>query len=192
MFKCENISKESDHFDSIGSCVNDIVMIETERLLIRYFAKSDAKEAHALFCDEDAMRMVGMYPPFTRFEETEERINRWMNAKRHLAIVLKETGSLIGYIVISPDSEECREDTREIGFALISRYRGQGYMKEAVNAVLKELARNNISYVGACCFKENIVSEKLIRSIGFEFQQEGTFDSPNDRKYESLEFRMKL
>ena len=65
-------------------------------------------------------------------------------------------------------------------------------MKEAVNAVLKELARNNISYVWACCFKENIVSEKLIRSIGFEFQQEGIFDSQNDRKYKSLEFRMKL
>ena len=168
------------------------MIIETKRLLLRHFAKSDAKEAHGLFCDEEAMRMVGMYPPFTRFEETEERINKWVNAKSYLAIVLKEIGSLIGYIVINPDSEEFREDTREMGFALISKYRGQGYMKEAVNAVLKELSRNNISYVWACCFKENIVSEKLIRSIGFEFQQEGIFDSPNDRKYESLEFRMKL
>ena len=61
-------------------------------------------------------------------------------------------------------------------------------MKEAVNAVLKELSRNNIVYVWACCFKENVASEKLIRSMGFEFQKEGTFDSPN----ESLEFRMKL
>ncbi len=168
------------------------MIIETKRLLLRHFAKSDVKEAHGLFCDEEAMRMVGMYPPFTRFEDTEERINKWVNAKRYLAIVLKETESLIGYIVINPDSEECREDTREMGFALISKYRGQGYMKEAINTVLKELARNNIAYVRACCFKENVDSEKLIRSIGFEFQQEGIFDSPNDRKYESLEFRMKL
>lgn len=163
--------------------------IETKRLLLRHFSKSDAKEAHELFCDEEAMRMIGMYPPVTRFEETEERINKWVNAKRYLAIVLKETGALIGYIVINPDSEECREDTRELGVALISKYRGQGYMKEAVNAVLKELSRNNIVYVWACCIKDNIASEKLIRSIGFEFQQEGIFDSPNDRRYESLEFR---
>ena len=74
------------------------MIIETKRLLLRHFAKSDAKEAHGLFCDEEAMRMVGMYPPFTRFEETEERINKWVNAKRYLAIVLKEIGSLIGYI----------------------------------------------------------------------------------------------
>lgn len=166
--------------------------IETKRLLLRYFSKNDAKEAHGLFCDEEAMRMVGMYPPFSCFEETEERINKWVNAKRHLAIVHKETGSLIGYIVINLDSEECREDTRELGFALISKYRGRGYMKEAVKAVLKELSRDNIAYVWACCFKDNTVSEKLIRSIGFEFQQEGIFDSPNDRRYESLEFRMKL
>lgn len=65
-------------------------------------------------------------------------------------------------------------------------------MKEAVNAVLQELSKNNIVHVRACCFKENVVSEKLIRSIGFEFQQKGIFDSPNDRKYESLEFRIKL
>lgn len=96
--------------------------IETKRLLLRYFSKNDAKEAHGLFCDEEAMRMVGMYPPFSRFEETEERINKWVNAKRHLAIVHKETGSLIGYIVINLDSEECREDTRELGFALISKH----------------------------------------------------------------------
>lgn len=164
--------------------------IETKRLVLRHFAQADAKEAHELFCDEEAMRMVGMYPAFTRFEETEERIGRWVNAERYHAIVLKETGSLIGYIVVNPDSEEGREDTRELGFALIARYRGKGYMKEAVNAVLKELAGNNITYVWACCFKENVNSERLIRSMGFEFRQEGIFDSPNDRKYESLEFRM--
>ena len=50
----------------------------------------------------------------------------------------------------------------------------------------------NIVYGWACCFKENVPSERLIRSIGVEFQQEGTFYSPNDREYESLEFRMKL
>ena len=166
--------------------------IETERLLLRYFVKNDAKEAHELFCDEETMRMDGMYPPFTRLEETEARIDSWVNSKKHFAIVLKQTGELLGYIAINPDSEEGREDTRELGFALISKYRGKGYMKEAIGVVLKELAKHNIVYVWACCFKENVASERLIRSIGFEFQQEGVFNSPNDKEYESLEFRMTL
>lgn len=167
--------------------------METKRLLLRQFEDKDIKEAHELFCDEEAMRFAGMYPPLTRLEETEKRIHEWMKDGSHLAVVLKETGSLIGYIAIHPDSEEGREDTREIGFALISRYRRKGYMKEAVDAVLKDLARNNnVAYVWACCFKENVNSEKLIRSMGFGFQQEGVFDSPNDRQYESLEFRITL
>lgn len=166
--------------------------VETKRLLLRQFVKSDIAEAHLLFCDEEAMRMVGMYPPLTRLEETEDRINEWMRMERYLAIVLKDTGKLIGYLAVNPDSEEGREDTRELGFALISNYRGQGYMKEAVYALLSELKRKGIMYVWACCFKENAASEKLIRSAGFEFQKEGTFQTPNDREYESLEFRIKL
>lgn len=133
------------------------MITETKRLLLRYFAESDAKEAHELFCDDEAMRMVGMYPPFTRFEETETRINKWANEKEYLAIVLKETGALIGYIAIHPDSEEGREDTRELGFTLISKYRGQGYMKEAANAVLKELAGNNITYVWPAVLRRMLI-----------------------------------
>lgn len=78
------------------------------------------------------MRMVGMYPPFTRFEETEARINKWANEKEYFAIVLKEIGVLIGYIAIHPDSEKCREDTRELGFALISKY-----MRKAMEQIIK-------------------------------------------------------
>ena len=166
--------------------------METERLLLRRFTQNDVIAAHELFSDEEAMRLDGMYPPFTKLKETEDRINSWIHSEKHLAIVLKETGELLGYIVIHPDSEEGREDTRELGFALISRYRGKGYMKEAISVLLRELAKYNIAYVWACCFKENTASERLIRSLGFEFQQAGVFDSPNDKRYESLEFRIKL
>lgn len=166
--------------------------VETERLILRNFNQGDVLAAHELFSDKEAMRMVGMYPAYMQLEETVARISRWESAGRHLAITLKETGELVGYIVINPDSEEDREDTRELGFAMISKYRQKGYMKEAVNAVLMELAKHEIVYVWACCFKENQASEKLIRSMGFEFQQEGTYDSKNDRTYESLEFRMTL
>ena len=75
---------------------------------------------------------------------------------------------------------------------LLLRYFVKNDAKEAIGVVLKELAKHNIVYVWACCFKENVASERLIRSIGFEFQQEGVFNSPNDKEYESLEFRMTL
>lgn len=180
------MGKKINHYKGVT------IIVETERLLLRHFIKNDAKALHELFSDGEAMRMVGMYPPLTQFDETEARIHSWVNSEKHFAIVLRESGEQLGYIAINPDSEEGREDTRELGFALISKYRGKGYMSEAINAVLKELAKHKIVYVWACCFKENAASERLIRSMGFEFQEEGTFDAANDRSYESLEFRMKL
>lgn len=166
--------------------------IETQRLLLRNFKPEDGAAAHTLFSDGEAMRLVGMYPPLKQIGETTERISRWAATDSHLAITLKEGGALLGYIAINPDSEENREDTRELGFALISVFRQKGYMKEAVKAVLQELAKSKVKYVWACCFRENAASEKLIRSLGFEFQQQGTFCAANDRIYESLEFRTVL
>lgn len=166
--------------------------IETERLLLRHFRADDASAAHALFSDREAMRMVGMYPPFAHMEETVARIDRWASSEGRLTIVLKGTDELIGYLAVNPDSEEGREDTRELGFALIAGHRGKGYMKEAVSAVLRELSKQGVAYVWACCFKENASSERLIRGMGFEFMQEGRYAAPNDREYESLEFRITL
>lgn len=165
--------------------------IETQRLVIRNFQAADAEAAHGLFSDGETMRLVGMYPAFTRLAETAERIERWKETDQHLAITLKETGELLGYIAINPDSEEGRTDTRELGFALMPRFRRKGYMKEAVRAVLDALRQNGVAYVWACCFKENTASEHLIRSMGFEFQLEGTFAAP-DKIYQSLEYRITI
>ena len=49
--------------------------METERLLLRRFTQNDVIAAHELFSDEEAMRLDGMYPPFTKLKETEDRIN---------------------------------------------------------------------------------------------------------------------
>jgi ribosomal-protein-alanine N-acetyltransferase len=167
-------------------------ILETERLILRNFELEDIQGAHKLFTDDDAMRYVGMYPAFTTIEETKNRVEQWRQNDERIAIAIKATGEFVGYISVNPDSEEGREDTREFGFAISAEYRRKGYMREAVNAILEQLRDEGIIYVWACCFKGNSSSEALIRSLGFEFQQEGTFHSQNDRTYESLEFRLTL
>ena len=96
---------------------------ETERLVIRKFKTGDAPAAHILFTDDDAMRWLAMYPPLTSLEETEARISEWIHDEEHFAIEKKETGEFIGYIAINPDSEEDREDTRELGFGTVKNER---------------------------------------------------------------------
>ena len=62
----------------------------------------------------------------------------------------------------------------------------------AGSAVLRELAGQGIADVWACCFKESAPPERLIRGMGFEFMPAGRYAAPNDREYESLEFRITL
>lgn len=166
--------------------------LETQRLLLRNFEPADAIGAHDLFSDSEAMRMVGMYPPLASIEETMARVERWSRHDSRLAVIKKDSGEFVGYIAVNPDSGENREDTRELGFAALKKHRRSGYMKEAVQAVLDDLKKQGVRYVWACCFKENAASETFIRSLGFAFQQEGTYEAKNDRTYESLEFRMTL
>lgn len=166
--------------------------LESERLVLRNFSMDDITEIHELFCIDDAMRLVGMYPAFTDISETKDRIERWKKTDRRLAITLKASGDLLGYIAVNPDSEEKRDDTRELGFALLPKYRGKDYMKETISSVLDDLEKHGIRYVWACCFKENISSQNLIQSMGFEFQGDGSYEAANDRVYKSMKFRIDL
>lgn len=167
--------------------------IEAEQLIIRPFIVDDIFDMHDLFVLSEVMRTVGMAPAFTKIEESRERISRWITNGMHHAIALKGTGKVIGYIVIKPDSEENREDTRELGFALNPKYQHQAYMTETVKAVIKYMRVEGIRFVWACCFKDNLSSKRLIERCGFEFQNTGEyFVETEHRTYESLEFRMDI
>lgn len=167
--------------------------IETERLLIRLFTMDDVFDMHDLFVLPEVMQPVGMAPAFTRIEESRERISRWIKKGIHHAIVLKGTDKVIGYIAIKPDSEDDREDTRELGFALNPQYQHHAYMTETVNAVIESLRSDGIHFVWACCFQDNLASKNLIERSGFVFQKSGEyFVETEQHTYQSLEYRMNL
>jgi len=165
--------------------------LQTNKLELRRFMKEDYVSAFAIFSDTYTMEMLGIDPVLTTLEQSKELIDDWSNYDDRLAIVLKETNQLVGYIAIHEDSEG-QEDTREIGFATIPLYRKQGYMFEALNAVLTNLKQNNIKYVWACSFKGNIASEHLIQKLGFELMNNGEYTAENGKTYQSLEYRKTL
>ena len=167
--------------------------LKTARLIIRPFTSDDAEEMHSLFCLPQLMQPVGMAPALTEIEQTKERLSRWIDGGIHHAVVLADNNKVIGYIVINADSEEGRDDTRELGFALHPNSQRCGYMTETVKAVLDELRNNGIRFVWACCFKENHASEALIRRCGFIYQQDGEYTAKAEHKtYASREYRIDL
>ena len=70
-------------------------MIETKRLLFRSWRESDAEELFRLASDPDVGPRAG-WPPHKSVEESLEIINTVFNSDHVWALVLKETGQLIG------------------------------------------------------------------------------------------------
>ncbi len=167
--------------------------IETERLYIRPFIMDDVYDMHELFVQTEVMQSVGLAPAFTTIEESSDRIAKWITYGTHFAIVLKETSIVIGYVAIKPDSEEGCKDTRELGFALNHKYQHQGFMTETIKSVIEYLEVKGITFVWACCFKENVESKNLIERLGFEFQNSAEhFVETEKRSYQSLEYRINI
>lgn len=165
----------------------------TERLEIRPFTKEDADAVYAFCSLPEVMDLSGMGAAHTSLEQTQRELGRWMRTGCKHAMVLRETGQVIGEISVKPDSEEQREDTRELGCALHPAYQHKGYMTEAVQGALGWLQKAGIRYVWACCFVENAPSRALIERCGFAFRRQGSYTVKTiGERHQSLEYCMEL
>ena len=96
--------------------------METKRLLLRPVVPDDAAALHAFFCLPEEMRLLGLAPAHTTLAQSEALVARWAVDVQHHALLLRDSGTLIGYMAIQPDSEENRPDTRELGFGLLPQW----------------------------------------------------------------------
>ncbi len=115
--------------------------VETERLLLRPVdPEGDADALHAYLSREDVCAYI---PPEPRTRE--QVIEAYRRAERvaelteegtalSLAVVRKETGELIGDVVLMFVSEEHRH--AELGYVVNPDFQGAGYATEAARALL--------------------------------------------------------
>jgi len=146
-------------------------IFETDRLQLIQLNQSHAPHLFKQFSNKDVIRYYGM-DPFKTMEQAEKMIVNMNNGfleKRSMrwGIQLKETGELAGTIGLNNLqlwSKKC-----EVGYDLYPDYWGNGYVSEALHAILvycfEEL---NLSRVGAVTFPDNEASWKLLLKAGFE------------------------
>ncbi|MDR1770376.1 MAG: GNAT family N-acetyltransferase [Hungatella sp.] len=162
----------------------------TSRLQLRPFTEQDLSDVFE-YCNQAGVGEMAGWPAHNSILQTKKILSEWILQRRKLAIVWYENGKVLGHISIDEDSEEGREDTRELGCALNRAYQRQGIMSEAIIAILDYLFNHGISYIWACCFQENLASKGMIEKCGFIFQQEGTYHSKELNKiYCSFEYRL--
>jgi RimJ/RimL family protein N-acetyltransferase len=115
--------------------------LETERLVLRPFARGDLEALHRMHSDEEVARYLYNEP--RSLENTEELLGRkiagaelsaegdWMSA----AVVERERGQVVGDLALQWVGEPHR--TGEIGFILDPAEQGKGYATEAARAFLR-------------------------------------------------------
>ena len=104
--------------------------IETPRMIIRDFTRSDAADLHDIFGDDEAMENC---EPAYDFEKTEKFLTSFcIGRKGAVAAVHKESGKMMGYILFKRQDE----GVYEMGWIYNRNYWRQGYAYESCKAVI--------------------------------------------------------
>lgn len=145
--------------------------LETDRLIIRYVNKNDALDMYEYASKEEVCRYL-LWSPHINLSATEGYIDFLCDRyKKGLyadwAVVLKSNGKMIGTCGFA--SLNSAEGKSEIGYVLSPDFQGNGYMTEAVKAVLRlnfEVLKLNSAHLRI--IRENHASIKLAERLGFK------------------------
>ncbi len=156
-----------------------IMTIETERLLLRPFEVSDAADVYE-YLHEPAVNCFASMKLETLEDAAAEMQKRAAQTEYCFAIVLKESGKVIGEIEAFPEpgeqhaGEYAPQDTFSPCWMLNLAYTGKGYAYEAAHAFFDYLfyekgARRIYAYTE----DYNLASQRLCEQLGM--RREGLF-----------------
>ena len=151
-------------------------MIETDRLILRPFQKEDAKDLFE-YLEKPLVNCFACMKISTFEDAVTEAEKRSEDQEYCFAIVLKESGKVIGEIEAHPESPAPEDDVKDTFcplWMLNQKYHGKGYAHEAARAFFNYLfnekgARRIYAYTE----DYNLPSQKLCEKLGM--RREGMF-----------------
>lgn len=149
------------------------IHIKTERLILRQFTSGDCIELHRICTQPYILQWM---PDWNCTIEERKGWIKWVGkqyetatketARIMLAITLKSTGELIGMIGIGNKEEVDNEI--EITYFISQDFCNQGYMSEAVNAMVEWAFETlNLEYLIAIVELDNYPSQKVVEKCCF-------------------------
>ncbi|MGN1343529.1 MAG: GNAT family N-acetyltransferase, partial [Traorella sp.] len=134
-------------------------MLETTRLIIRKCSKEDVLNVLEFRNSEFVLKYNAM-------EKTNQEncIKEIMN---DYALYEKENQKVIGIIEFFNDEIRYRIKSICISYYLNEKYAHQGYMYEALQAVIQDLFEQDYEVISARVFVPNIASTQLLYKLGF-------------------------
>jgi len=146
--------------------------LETERMILRKITRDDLQDMFA-YCSDPRMTDYVTWPTHTNPDETMNFIefveNLYMNGEvAPLGIEDKQSHKLIGTCgFVNWNMNHARA---EIGYAIASQYWGQGYMTEAVKAMIRFGFDHKLVRIEARCHPDNIASARVMEKCGMSYE----------------------
>ena len=146
--------------------------LEGKRIILRPLRLSDVPAIVRICNDREVMKYLGgefKYP--TNAAEERKFIRRTWKKRDGVepGIALKETGEIIGGVVLKGLGDENAYKVGEIGYWLGRKYWNRGYAVEAVSLMLDYAFRQlKLRKVFARVYQPNILSVKLLKKLGFK------------------------
>jgi ribosomal-protein-alanine N-acetyltransferase len=165
------------HTDAAPSGIFNADRVETSRLRLRMFEPEDLDAMCEITRDPEVMRYIGYGHPLTR-EETRANLGSIVSAFRRRgfgrwALVLKETGALVGYCGLSRGNEAVGV---ELAYMLARGVWGRGLALEAGRACLRYgFERLGLREIAGLTLHDNRRSRRVLERLGMSFIRDAHF-----------------
>ena len=157
-----------------------MVIVETDRLVVRQFRLSDADAMNRVFGETEVMR-------FGDGVQTPEWVHDWLRHRLEnyrqksgigpWAVIEKSSGETIGYCGLFYFPDVCGQPETEIGYRLALPYWGRGYATEAARAV-RDYAFNILCLprLIAMIDPQNVASIRVAEKLGMHYEKDVMFE----------------
>lgn len=152
-------------------------IIETERLLLRYWRNEDAEDLFQLNQDKEVMKFTGDVP-FKTTEDAERLIKNYTHYTNYgygrLAVIEKSTGYFIGWCGLKYTPEQ---NVTDIGFRFYKKFWNRGFATEAAIACISDGFKTyHLNKIIGRVMNENIASVKVLQKCNLKFETYFDFD----------------
>ncbi len=149
-------------------------IIETSRLILRYFTIRDQKALIPILSDPQVMKfsIIGVHNQKQIRQFIEQRLLSYLECGFGLyALIHKQNQELIGYCGFFVQAIEQQKEV-EIGYRLATKYWGQGLATEAAQAVF-EYGKQRFGFKRFVCLIEpaNSRSIRVAKKLGMELEK---------------------
>lgn len=147
-----------------------VPQLETERLILRTWKKSDAGDLYR-YAKNPAVGPAAGWKPHESEAESRKIIGEVFLQNTVWAVVWKKSGAVIGSVGFQEDKFRPAVHSMEMGYSLSEEFWGRGIMTEAAREIIDygfEYMRLDI--ISITTGEENAASRRVIEKCGFSYE----------------------